>query len=91
MTEHTEQTEQLEPPQGPFTLSDLARQRLDERIAAAGNNIDAVDAEIRAELEVLDSQTLPEEGPDRTRMQGERVHLQHQLGYLVKVRAAQEE
>lgn len=83
-------SEQLESPEGPFTLTDLARQRLDERLAAAGNNIDAVDAEIRAELAALDSQTLPDEGPDRTRMQGERVHLQHQLGYLAKVQAAQE-
>ncbi len=81
--------QELRPAEGPFILTELARQRLDQRIAAAGNNIDAVDAEITAELAELDGMTMPEEGPGRVRMQAERAHLQGQRNYLNKVRAAQ--
>lgn len=81
--------QELRPAEGPFILTELARQRLDQRIAAAGNNIDAVDAEISAELAELDSMTMPEEGRERVRMQAERAHLQGQRNYLNKVRAAQ--
>ncbi len=80
---------ELRPAEGPFILTALARQRLDQRIAAAGNNIDAVDAEITAELAELDGMTMPDEGPERITMQGERAHLQAQRNYLNKVRAAQ--
>ncbi len=79
----------LRPAEGPFILTAAARQRLDQRIAAAGNNIDAVDAEIIAELAELDSMTMPDEGPERIKMQAERAHLQAQRNYLNKVRAAQ--
>ncbi len=81
-------TQQAPAPQGPFTLTEAARQRLDERIAQAGGNVDTIEGEIRQELAELDSMTMPDEGPNRTRMQGERAHLMHQLGYLTKVRAA---
>ena len=80
---------ELRPAEGPFILTELARQRLDQRVAAAGNNVDAVDAEITAELAELDSMTMPDEGPERIRMQGERAHLQSQRNYLNKIRAAQ--
>jgi hypothetical protein len=81
-------TQQAPAPEGPFILTEKARQRLDERIAKAGGNIDTIEAEIREEITELDAMTLPDEGLERTRMQGERVHLQQQLGYLTKVRAA---
>ena len=81
--------QQLQTPQGPFVLTDLARKRLDQRIAENGNNIDAVESEVRAKLAEIDSVPMPEDGPERTRMQAERVHLQQQLGYLMKVRNAQ--
>ncbi len=84
-------TQQAPVPQGPFILTEKARQRLDDRIAKAGGNIDTIEAEIRQELAEFDGMTLPDEGVERTRMQGERVHLQQQLGYLTKVRAARSE
>jgi small-conductance mechanosensitive channel len=81
--------QQLHAPEGPFILTELARKRLDRRVAEAGNNIDAVENEIREELAELDSMTMPEEGPERVRMQAERAHLQGQRNYLNKVRGAQ--
>ncbi len=81
--------QQLRAPEGPFILTDAARKRLDRRVAEAGNNMDAVENEIRSELAELDSMTMPDEGDERIRMQAERAHLLHQLGYLNKIRNAQ--
>ena len=67
-------------------LSPEARQRLDERVAAAGGDAGAVAREVANQLAELDNRPMPEEeGPERTEYQAARALLIAQVSYLEKL------
>jgi hypothetical protein len=66
-------------------LSPEARQRLDERVAAAGGDAAAVAREVANQLTELDDRPMPEEGPERTEYQAARALLIAQVSYLEKL------
>ncbi len=74
-----------------FGITPAMRQRLDERVAAAGGDVDTVYREISTQLAELESKPIPEvESADHIQYQADRALLVAQLSYLEEVADAKE-
>ena len=74
-----------------FGITPAMRQRLDERVAAAGGDVDTVYREIATQLAELESKPMPEvESADHIQYQADHALLVAELGYLEKVADANE-
>jgi len=66
-------------------LSPEAQQNLDEKLSAAGGDVDVVARDIQAHLVEIDAMDVAEESPEHFHLQAERAFCVGQISYLEQV------
>src|SRR5947209_7211760 len=64
-------------------LSAAMRQHLEEQVRAAGGNADQLVRDLRARIDEIDAQGIPEDGAAHQQLQAERALAVAQVSYLV--------